>query len=356
MVLPLAGAHAAAARAHEPDSYPLALAEMYAAGRRAEAIAKLEGWSEADMKAELVALRSQMRKMGGRLPEDLLRAAVMLHTDRESYERLQSPVVESVRECGINTHGGYARSLAGLLIVQSDASREFARQWITAMALASQWDLCLDDVRRWTREGLKWFPKDAQLLLIQGTAGETASALTPEPALYTNPNNRSEGLNQIARRRQVLSEARGDLDAALALDPDLHEARLRLGRVLWRLEKANEARTVLQAVVQREAEPWILYLAHLFLGRVLEDGGQLPAATEEYRAALALDPASQAAAMALSEALLATGDVDEARDVLARAVSFAPRGQPRDAYMSYHLGRSNLAEGMLDALRAGTVK
>lgn len=339
-----------------PESYPLALAQMYASGQRAEAIARLEGWSEADMKAELVTLRSLMRKMNGRLPEDRLRAAVMLHTDRESYERLQSPVVESVRECGINKHGGYARSLIALLIVQSDASREFARQWITAMALSSQWDLCLDDVRRWTHEGLKWFPKDAQLLLIQGTAGETAAALTPEPALYANPNNRSDGLNEIARRRQALSQARGDLDAALALDPDLHEARLRLGRVLWRLEKANEAHAVLQALVEREAEPWILYLGHLFLGRVLEDGGQLPAATEQYRSALAVDPASQAAAMALSEALVTAGDGDEARDVLARAVAFAPRGQPRDAYMSYHLGRANLAEGMLDALRAGTMR
>ena len=372
VVLLLLGAPATAARADEPlidwdkvvvrqisggpESYPLALAQLYASGQRAEAIAKLEGWSEADMKAELVALRSLMRKMGGRLPEDQLRAAVMLHTDREAYERLQAPVVESVRECGIMKHGGYARSLVGLLAVQTDASRDFARRWLTAMALSSQWDLCLDDVQRWTHEGLKWFPKDAQMRLIQGTAGETSAALTPPPALYTNPNSRSDGLNALARRRQELSEARRDLEAALALAPDLHEARLRLGRVLWRMEKPQEARDTLLPLLDSGAEPWILYLAHLFLGRVHEDGGDLAAATERYRAALAIDPTAQAAAVALSEASLAAGEGDEARDLIGQAVRHAPRGQPRDAYMSYHLGRSNLAEGMLESLRAETLK
>ena len=340
----------------ETEPQPLALAQLYASGQRAEAIARLEGWSEADMKAELATLREWTRKVGGHLPEGLLRAAVMLHTDREAYERLQSPVVESMRECGINKHGGYARALVGLLVVQSDATREFARRWLTAMALSSHWDLCLDDVRRWTHEGLKWFPKDAQLLLIQGTASETSAALTPPPALYANPNNRSEGLTALARRRQEMSQARRDLEAALAFDPDLHEARLRLGRVLWRLEKAQEARGVLQALLDRAPEPWVLYLAHLFLGRVLEDDGQLPAAIEQYRAALAIDPPAQSAAMALSEALVASGEDGEGREVLARAIGQAPRGRPRDAYMSYHLGRANLAEGMLDALRAETLQ
>jgi len=343
-------------RIEQPQPSPLALARMYASGRRAEAIAALDGWSEADMKAELVSLRSEMRKMGGHLPERPLRAAVMLHTDRELYERLQSPVVESVRECGINAHGGYARALIALLVVQSDQSREFVRRWLTAMALSSHWDLCLDDVRRWTHEGLKWFPKDAQMLLLQGTASEVSAALTPVPALFADPSHRSEGLSDIARRRQELSEARRDLEAALAVDPDLHEARLRLGRVLWRLEKPQDARAPLQTVLERAQEPWILYLAHLFLGRVLEDAGELPAATEHYRAALAIDPGAQAAAVALSQALLVGGNDGEGREVLARALKQAPRGQPRDAYMSYHLGRSNLAEGLLDALRAETLE
>lgn len=342
-------------RIQQVQPHPLAVARMYSAGDRAQAIAQLDGWSEADMKAELVSLRAHLNKIG-RLPERDLMAAVMLHTDRESFERLQSPVVESVRECGINEHGGYARALVSLLMVQSDATRDFARRWLTAMALSSHWDLCLDDVRRWTQEGLKWFPKDGTFRLIQGTAAEVSAQLTPTPALFANPNNRSEGVNMIAHRRQLLSEARTDLEAALALAPDEHEARLRLGRVLWRLEKPAEARAALEAVIGKAQDPSLVYLAHLYLGRVLEDGGDLPAAIERYRAALAIDPGAQAAAVALAEALVLAGEDAEGRDVLGGALGRAPRGQPRDAFMSYHLGRSDLAEGMLEKLRAETLQ
>ena len=335
---------------------PFALAALYASGRRAEAIAKLDGWDESEMKDQLVLLRNLKSKRGGHLPEDLLRAAVMLHTDRDLYDRLQPAGQETARQCGIDRHAGYARALISLLAVESDEGRAFARSWLTAMALASHWDLCLDDVRRWTREGIKWFPKDAQFFLIQGTAGEVSAALTPIPQIFANPGNRKDGLVEAARRKQELSDARRDLEAALAIDPEMHEARLRLGRVLWRLERPQEAREALRALLDRAPEPWIVYLAHLFLGRVLEDAGEPPAAIEEYRAALTVDPAAQAAGIALSEALLMAGDDAESREVLDRAVKQAPRRAPRDAFMTYHLGRSFLAEGLMDRLRNETLE
>ena len=320
----------------------------------------LEGWSEADMKAELnalAAMRNDSRRTGERLPEGRLRAAVMLHTDREDYERIQAPVVEASRECGINEHAGYARALIPLLVVQSsEASREFGRRWLTAMALSSHWDLCLDDARRWTHEGIKWFPKDATFHLIQGTAGEISGALTPVSPHFVNPRNRSQGFNDRLERRQELEQARRDLEAALSLQPDLHEARLRLGRVLWRLEKLPQARAPLQAVVDQAKDPALLYLAHLFLGRVLEDSSELAPAVEHYRAALAIDAGAQAAAVALSQALLLAGEDSEAREVLDRALQHAPRAEPRDAFMSYHLGHSGRAGAMLEALRAETLE
>jgi tetratricopeptide (TPR) repeat protein len=346
-----------AGRIEQPISAPLALARMYAAGQRAEAIARLEGWGEDELKRELDALRELTGKVRGRGPEGTLRAAVMLHTDREAFERMQAPVAERARECGIEKHGAHARALISLLVVRSDRSRDFARRWLTAMALQSHRDWCLNDVTRWTHEGLKWFPKDAQMLLIQGTAGEVAGALPRPPAFfYANPSEQKRGLAEVARQRQELSQARRDLEAALAVGPELHEARLRLGRVLWRLEKPGEARAALQGVLERAQEPWLLHLGHLFLGRVLEESGDLAAAAEHYRAALAIDPGAQAAAMALSQALLLTGDDGEGRKVLGRAIAQAPRDQPRDAYMTYHLGRSHLAQAMLDGLRAETLE
>jgi tetratricopeptide (TPR) repeat protein len=342
-------------RLEEPIPPPLALAALYASGQRAEAIARLDRWSESELKEELVSLRSLRNESGGHLHEGLLRAAVMLHTDREAYERLQAPVVESARECGINRHAGYARSVNSLLAVGSEPAREFSRRWVTAMALTSHWDLCFADVLRWTREGLKWFPRDAELLLVQGTAEEVQATLVPPP-LFVQKNPAQMDRAGMGRRRRDLEDARRHLEAALAVEPELHEARVRLGRVLWRLEKPAEARPVLEAAIERAREPHLVYLANLFQGRILEEAGDLAEAAERYRAALKVDPIAQAAAIALSQVLLRSGQDAEAREVLDRALRHAPRAQPRDAHMSYHLGRSNLAEGILDDLREETLQ
>jgi tetratricopeptide (TPR) repeat protein len=352
---PLVRWDAAVGRIEKPLDHPFALARIYASGRRAEAIAQLEGWGENDLKQSLVAIRA-LRNRIGHLSDKDLEAAVMLHTDRDLFERFQPDVVESRRNCGINRHAGYGRSLVSLLMVESDASREFGRRWLVAMALQSHWDLCLDDVRGWTQEGLKWFPRNPELLLIRATAREISAALTPEPNLYLDPNDRSRGLTDIARRRQDLAEAKRDLETALAIDPDLHEARLRLGRVLWRLERPAQARPVLDAVVQRTQDPRLLYLAHLFLGRLDESDGGAAAAIAHYSAARARDPTSQAAAVALSHALIVGGDDAEGRAVLAQAVDQAPRANRNDAFMTYHLGRAPFAEGMLETLREDTLQ
>jgi tetratricopeptide (TPR) repeat protein len=140
------------------------------------------------------------------------------------------------------------------------------------------------------------------------------------------------------------------------MDPELHEARVRLGRVLWTLGKPAEARAALETTIQRAQEPWVAYLAHLFLGRVLEDSKDLPGAAEHYRAALAIDPRAQAAALALSEALFLQGEEGESRQVMEEALRQAPRPQPRDPYLSYRLGHANQAEEMLEALRQETLQ
>ena len=344
------------ARAEESAVPPFEMAHLYAEGRRAEAIAGLSGWSEDDLKRELSALRTIRGKLGS-LESLPVRAAIMLHTDRDLFERMQAPVVETARECGIDPHAAFARALVSVLMVQSDDSREFARRWLIAMSLQSHWDLCLDDVVSWTREGLKWFPRDGELLLIQGTAREVAGSLMRVPRMDLGaPTQMHVAVTAAAWQRSELTEARAAFDASLRIDPQLHEARLRLGRVLWRLEKPEQARSPLQALLRESRDPALLYLGHLFLGRLDEDAGELPAAVLHYRSALVIDPAAQSAAVALSEALWSTGEEDEGRELLERAMSYGPRGAPRDAFMSYHLGRSGRAEEMLDALRGETLQ
>jgi tetratricopeptide (TPR) repeat protein len=137
--------------------------------------------------------------------------------------------------------------------------------------------------------------------------------------------------DRVARYRQ----ARALYEDAIAADEGLTLARVRLGRVLWRLGNREAAQTALETAVGRSADPELLYLAHLFLGQVHEDAGRLEQAVEQYRLSLAIDPIAQAAAVALSHALRSAGEVEEAHGVLRRALAQAGRRAFRDGYWDY---------------------
>ena len=80
---------------------------------------------------------------------------------------------------------------------------------------------------------------------------------------------------------------------------------------------ATAGATLEEAVRHGGAAPRVAYLAHLFLGQVRERSGRADEAIREFQHARSmLDPQAQAAAVALSQALLSTGDVEGARAVL----------------------------------------
>ncbi len=74
---------------------------------------------------------------------------------------------------------------------------------------------------------------------------------------------------------------------ALVLKPDLHEAMVNLGLVREALGDPEEAMRVWRRAVPAAGHRRIL---HMHLGRMLEERGDLGAATDELRAALLIDP------------------------------------------------------------------
>jgi tetratricopeptide (TPR) repeat protein len=333
----------AAARDH------LAPARLYAAGQRPEALAAVTNATDADRVDEMEALVALVRD--GEPPAGALaRAALMLHTDRALADRAQAPVVEAARRCGLTDDDRFARELAALVVTRRD-SAPFVRRWFLAMGRRSLWDLCLPDAQAFASDGLRWFPGDANLLLVRGTAHETAGSvgLTVNTARLDGP--RFVGVPE-AGFREKLDQAGDALLQALAAQPEMHEARLRLGRTLSRRDRLADARTALERVIGSAREPEILYLAQLFLARVHDDAGRPLDAERAYRAALTVDPAGQAPAMGLGQLLVRSGRAPEARPLLAAALAATPRAEPRDAFMSYHVGLRHEPAAMIDALRA----
>jgi tetratricopeptide (TPR) repeat protein len=327
-------------------------ARLYLAGRRAEALGALSGRGEVDMRRELGQL-FELRKVHEPSAGALLRAALLLHTDRAQAARGQAPVAESPRACGFGDDDVLARSIAGYALERED-SREFVRRWFVAMAWQSLWDLCLDDLRSWTREGLKWFPRDPELSLARGLGAEGSVRFRrADDAASSQPAAAIRLRAQVVRG---LEEASAAYATALAAAPDLFEARLGLGRTRWRQGKLDEAEGELARAARDARDPAALYLAQLFLARVHDDASRPADAERAYRAALSAYPAGQAAAFGLAELQARGGDGGGSRATVERALAPSPDVEASDPHAFYHLGPAGRAQELMDALREETLE
>jgi tetratricopeptide (TPR) repeat protein len=339
------------------------LVARYARGERALAIAGVAGFSDSELgriaqtveAAALAAERVKDREQGKETTEPPLplRAAVMLHLDLDAAQRPPAGGTEQPRRCP-GKQAEIAARYASVLAWHEE-TRSFARRFYVALANSCQWDACLLEAQRWAREGLKLFPRDAELLLSVGSAIEESATTWASGSVVENPAlaprfheaARAAALERAAQFRQ----AQYRFEEALASDDGLTLARVRRGRVLWRLGDGEAAQATLEKAIERAADPPLSYLAHLFLGRVHEDSGRLDQAIEHYRLSLGLEPGAQAAAVALSHALRRTGETGEAREVLRRALGHAGQRAHRDPYWDYLVGNALDFREQLAALR-----
>jgi tetratricopeptide (TPR) repeat protein len=338
-----------------------ALIRQYAAGEREAAVAALSRWRPGDLDRQVRALqRSSPGTACPSCPDRIgslpLKAAVMLHADRDALERPRSAATEQSRPCS-GAQARRAGQIAAILAGRTD-TRDFARRFFMAMAHRSQWDFCLDAAQEWARDGLALFPADPHLLLALGATLEekaTLAALPPSTPTLLSGFRRTRGVaDPTGDRTRWFGEAERVLSAAVAADPEMVEARIRLGRVQWRLAKDELARPTLEEAVRRGGPPPLPHLAHLFLGQALERAGRAREAAGQFEEALRLEPESQCAAVALSHALLAAGDALDARRILEETLTHAGRRAERDPYWDYPASNAASAERTLLALRRET--
>lgn len=354
---------AAAPKATGPRPEYLALLQDYARGDRAGAIARLGSWSLRDQERQLGQIEKRVTAAelcGCSTPLDgiPLRAAVMLHADRDRAERPASTEAEQPRPCP----GPQARLAGGFasLLARRPEHRDFARRFFLATALRCQWDYCLEEAVRFGKDGIQLFPRDGELLLAVGSVYEEGATLGNTASL-TRITGLPEGKHDNDRvsakeRRKWMLEARRFLTDAVAADPENVLARLRLGRVLYRLGDADPAQQALAGAAERSRQDALSFLIHLFLGKLHEDASRLDDAVAEYRLALGIEPTSQSAAVALAHALQLTGEGDAARSVLEDALAATGRRDGRDAFWDYLMGDAMRLESLLDELHRETLQ
>jgi|CXWL01.1.fsa_nt_gi tetratricopeptide (TPR) repeat protein len=316
-----------------PASYEAAL-RQYAAGERKAAVASIGELQWRTLDEGFSRIRREIER-ASRCPDcsdtlkEPIRAAVMLHLDRDLVDNPPLQAVEQARPCG-GRHAERALEYASLL-ARRERTREFARRFFVAMTWRAEWDACMHQARAWSRTGLNLFPEDPDLRLALGVTHEKAARLgTGDP-------------------ERPLREARRELSLAVNSASVRQLAGVHLGRVLWRLGFADESQRTLEAVVAEGGDDRLLYLAHVFLGQVHERKGRAELATMAFRRALQIMPHGQAAAVGLAHSLLVQGDTTGAASAAERALS-STEPSP-DPYRDYDADNAALAHVLFEALR-----
>jgi tetratricopeptide (TPR) repeat protein len=339
----------ASAAPPDPNARYKELVAAYAGGDRAAAVAGVGSLDDDALRNGVESLRDQSPRV--------LLAALMLHTDRRLLERPTPDAAERTPACE-SAHTEPAWRVAQYLMLHVGGT-DFARRWSIALALQDRWDGCYQDAFRWIDAGARWFSTDPEVLLVRGTLYETFAALpSPLPRQFAVSTRRSQLaiFATNAERVNLLNEARRSLERALAADPALDLARLRLGRVLWRLGKGDDARRALEGVIERSRDDAVLHLAHLFVARVHQDARRDDIALREYRAAIALQPTSQPAAIGLADALQLAGQPEEARSVVEGTLAEAGRRPSPQSAWEYAYGNARQAPEFLDRLREDSAR
>ena len=358
-------AHPAAAAAQSAPVISPEYADMvkaYAAGDHVAALAMLRAWPEGRVRQHNEGLKDavvSIRKCPG-CPTRLaftkfpVRAALLLHADLETQQQLNPPESEQIPVCGSGPQAIAVEHLASILLLIDPDAGAFVKRAFLGMSGQAMWSHGFGEAAGWARSGLRHFPKDPSLLLADGVAHEARSFFTMAPAppvMGLTPASIRKRDALKAELVDLREKARQSFEEALQADPNLVEARLRLGRVLWRLGRPVPARAALEEVLARPAEAPQQYLSHLFLGRILEEREEIAAAEEHYRVALAMQPLSEIAAVAVSHARFLQGDVEGARTQLKAGLEAAMARRDFDPWMMYLLPQTPGGEAIMDELR-----
>ena len=231
--------------------------------------------------------------------------------------------------------------------------RWFARNWYLLVACFWHGRGEVGWSRAYLDEARDLFRNDPQVLLVSGADHEMLSHLSTGYLRQFKTSGETVRESEINPEKE-LEQAQKFLRQAAELAPELVEARLRLGRVLYRRGDLAAAATELRAVLaQTVNEPvryeQVRYLAWVFLGSVEVERADLAAARRCYTEALRLFPEGQAALLAMSEASYLDGRGTEAA---SEVVSLLRLRRKEDPWWSYLLGDWWHIETRLAMLRA----
>ncbi len=287
----------------------------------------------------VVVDRAIRQRAGRRAPGEIagdrtvLATGLILHTDIALAER--------TRETGTTTgarvwtlldarpltarrfsiHWGLASRLAAAL-AKEPVEAPIVRAWYRAVgALYQQW-ADLGQLAAHLAAGAKLFPNEPVLLLYKGTLHQGYADVRVQAYVTTfngqlGMPDRSGQILSIRDRDTELGIAERALRQALAIDPALVEAQIRLAHVLHAQGKSAEAGVLARQALGVPLRGFLEYYGAIVLGRIEARLGRLTEARDAFARAAARYPDAQSAQVALSHVAMLEG---QAADGLERAV------------------------------------
>jgi tetratricopeptide (TPR) repeat protein len=270
--------------------------------------------------------------------------AVLLHTE-VAFTRGVLPSIQRR-----DVHLESARLLLRRLETLGEG-RTLTRDWYLLVVSFLQAGRDISRSRPLLADARKRFPDDPKILLASGVDHEVLSANSIGWLEFFDLDGRLVGEEQVNADRE-LERAAGLLRAALAAQPDPEsrdEARLRLGRILYRRADVEGASQQLTAVHATASEPLLKYLAAVFLATLEGDRQRLDRANELYEEAVKIYPQSQSAFIGLSELAYRRGNPREAAAIMTALLQFPAKDDP---WWLYLLGQGWHFKSRLMSLRA----
>jgi hypothetical protein len=281
-----------------------------------------------------------------------------------------------VRVLGRSFHWAIARQIAAVLAGDPGGAPSVAA-WYRATSATLQELAACDLLEEHLAAAHKVVGRDPLLALYQGTLHQTyadarlqryarqalaGSDLAQRTAIRAGGSTGFRGAHLTglqSRNAQKLPRLAGTelgdaerwLRRALALDPTLVEARIRLAHVLVASGESAQAAELVRPVVETPLPRFSAYYAALILGRSEEQLAHYPEADAAYARAAALFPGAQSVEIGRSRVALAQG---RAAQAVAAVVGVAGPGSPEpdDPWMWYFRMHDPRAQALLDAWRS----
>ena len=255
-------------------------------------------------------------------------------------------------------HVAAARQLLDVLPRKAEPDATLIRAhviaWYRAMAawMASTHNLA--DLEYHVERAVSRFDDDAGILFDAACYHETfASPLAQLPlaaAAESSWNLQSKGIRTVAASA-TLATAESYYRRAVAKDPSLVEARVRLGRVLVLRQRANEAVGVLGPTAGGGPDDITKYFGWMFFGAALAETRADGEAIRAFESAAALYPDAASPQLAISQVAAERGNQTLARAALERVYAAADKPPDADPWLDYTRCNGRNAAAVLQAFR-----